>query len=356
MRPRRSFWRSGRIVRAGTPGGFNSFRMIPRFSQWCSRVRDGTILPGRHFSCLTPAVASAVRRPGGRSRRTPPTASRERPAVRRPGGVNMVASRLGGACTTIRRPGGLRFGDVISSRIVRDGLARIEFVWIVPGRARIARAEVDLGEQTWNFVNRPRGEPPWRGGVSGAGRRHPWSDAVEPGAAALNHQRVTPGAPQVPCAPSGRAPRSASTSLNPRDRRVTRENVPLADVLAGYPAISCVRAASERYGRRCHGAGAVAGASAVVACRPATALLTGCGGLYPDNVQKTSRNTFSAGLQRCGLSKSATKARIEPERARRIVGIPRFSSRPIPPRSAFVADLDTTPPRLVPGAPPVPPR
>ena len=72
----------------------------------------------------------------------------------------MVASRLGGACTTIRRPGGLRFGDVISSRIVRDGLARIEFVWIVPGWARIARAEVDLGEQTWNFVSRPRGEPP----------------------------------------------------------------------------------------------------------------------------------------------------------------------------------------------------
>ena len=72
----------------------------------------------------------------------------------------MVAARLGGACTTIRRPGGLRFGDVISSRIVRDGLARIEFVWIVPSWARIARAEVDLGEQTWNFVNRPRGEPP----------------------------------------------------------------------------------------------------------------------------------------------------------------------------------------------------
>ena len=44
-----------------------------------------------------------------------------------------------------------------------------------------------------------------------------------------------------------------------------------------------------------------------------------------------------------GLSKSATKARIEPERARRIVDIPRFSSRPIPARGAFVADLDTTP-------------
>ena len=124
----------------------------------------------------------------------------------------------------------------------------------------------------------------------------------------------------------------------------------------GRSAISCVRAASERYGRRCHGAGAVAGASAVVACRPATALLTGRGGLYPDNVQKTSRNTFSAGLQRCGLSKSATKARIEPERARRIVDIPRFSSRPIPPRGAFVADLDTPPPRVTTGAPLAPRR
>ena len=163
----------------------------------------------------------------------------------------------------------------------------------------------------------------------------------------------TPRIPPAPYAPH----RDLGTGRHdPRERHPTRENVPLADVLAGYPAISCVRAASERYGRRCHGAGAVAGASAVVACRPATALLTGCGGLYPDNVQKTSRNTFSAGLQRCGLSKSATKARIEPERARRIVDIPGFSSRPIPARGAFVADLDTPPPRTAPGVPPAPPH
>ena len=57
-----------------------------------------------------------------------------------------------------------------------------------------------------------------------------------------------------------------------------------------------------------------------------------------------------------GLSKSATKAPIEPECARRIVDIPRFSSRPIPTRGAFVADLDTTPPRIAPGAPPAPHR
>ena len=60
----------------------------------------------------------------------------------------------------------------------------------------------------------------------------------------------------------------------------------------------------------------------------------------------------------CGgsLSKSATKAPIEPERARRNVDIPRFSSPPIPARSAFVADLDTPPPRVATGAPPAPRR
>ena len=52
-----------------------------------------------------------------------------------------------------------------------------------------------------------------------------------------------------------------------------------------------------------------------------------------------------------GLSKSATKAPIEPERARRNVDIPHFSSRPIPARSAFVADLDTHPPRTRPRSP-----
>ena len=55
-----------------------------------------------------------------------------------------------------------------------------------------------------------------------------------------------------------------------------------------------------------------------------------------------------------GLSKSATKAPIEPERARRNVDIPRFSSRPIPARSAFVADLDTPPSRIASGAPSAP--
>ena len=40
------------------------------------------------------------------------------------------------------------------------------------------------------------------------------------------------------------------------------------------------------------------------------------------------------------LSKSVAKAPIAPERRKRIVGIPRFFSRPIPARRAFATDLD----------------
>ena len=56
------------------------------------------------------------------------------------------------------------------------------------------------------------------------------------------------------------------------------------------------------------------------------------------------------------MSKSATKDRIEPGRAKGIVDIPRFFSRPTPPWSAFVADSDAPPPQTVPGTPPTPPR
>ena len=49
------------------------------------------------------------------------------------------------------------------------------------------------------------------------------------------------------------------------------------------------------------------------------------------------------GAWRRRLSKSVAKTRVAPKRARRNVGIPRFFSRPIPARSAFAADLDTSP-------------
>ena len=64
----------------------------------------------------------------------------------------------------------------------------------------------------------------------------------------------------------------------------------------------------------------------------------------------------SRGPQRRRLSKSVAKARIEPERRKRNVDIPRFFSPPIPLRDAFATDLDTTPLRTVPGAPLAPSR
>ena len=51
------------------------------------------------------------------------------------------------------------------------------------------------------------------------------------------------------------------------------------------------------------------------------------------------------------LSESVAKTRVAPKRARRNADIPRFFSRPIPARSAFATDLDTSPSQTVPGAP-----
>ena len=44
---RGGMWRSGRIVRAGTPDALGDFRMIPRLRRRCGGVRGGTILPER---------------------------------------------------------------------------------------------------------------------------------------------------------------------------------------------------------------------------------------------------------------------------------------------------------------------
>ena len=70
--------------------------------------------------------------------------------------------------------------------------------------------------------------------------------------------------------------------------------------------------------------------------------------------RRPARGAPSGGPRRHRMSKSATKARIEPERAQRIVDIPRFCSRPIPARGAFAADFDTPPLRIVTGVPSAP--
>ena len=78
----------------------------------------------------------------------------------------------------------------------------------------------------------------------------------------------------------------------------------------------------------------IAGVPAMVAVRPAAALLEG--------------------PWRRRLSKSVAKARILPGCVKRNVDIPRFLSPPIPPRSAFATDPDMPLPRNVSGAPRAP--
>ena len=201
MRPRRPFWRSGRIVRASTPSGFNSFRMIPRFSQWRSRVRDGTILPGRHFSCLTPAVTSAVRRsvriPGetggadeteeASGTTTPCTADDPTRSPADPGAFPVKSS--------LREMGSRGLG---SCGLCRAGLASREPRWISASRSGITGT--DFGRAPGAVAH------PGRGGAS-LGR-------IRSGRA-FGSSAGHLGRPTSSTHPSSRAPRSVSTSLNP---------------------------------------------------------------------------------------------------------------------------------------------
>ena len=57
--------------------------------------------------------------------------------------------------------------------------------------------------------------------------------------------------------------------------------------------------------------------------------------VIPDDGSAAAVMSQNMGLRRRCLSKSVAKAPITPERARRIVDIPRFFSRPIPARGAF---------------------
>ena len=84
----------------------------------------------------------------------------------------------------------------------------------------------------------PLGSPPGalgggRGGIGGSGAGG-GPGGVEGGSGAPSPLRPDSASRMVGRRLACRdAPRFASTSLNPRDRHLTREHVPLADVLAG---------------------------------------------------------------------------------------------------------------------------
>ena len=111
-------------------------------------------------------------------------------------GVGLPAGRRVTDAVPESRPRGSRFGDVTWARMARGGVDSVELTWHYASRTRPAPAPAAPG-----LVREPA-----------RGRRGPDPDP-----------RPIPSRP-------GR----------PRARHLTRENVPLADVLAGYPTISRV--------------------------------------------------------------------------------------------------------------------
>ena len=172
----------------------------------------------------------------------------------------------------------------------RVGLVRREVVWTALRWARITQA--GLGSPAHAGPGRP-----------GPGPGPPWESA-----------RARP-APLDP-----RGPRGASFGV------VAIPAGPLASrgPLARETDARWIGAAVRK----------IAGVPAMVAVRPAAALLEG--------------------PWRRRLSKSVAKARILPGCVKRNVDIPRFLSPPIPPRSAFATNPDMPLPRNVSGAPRAP--
>ena len=171
---------------------------------------SGRIGSGRPRSCRSHRPRRVPSR-GSRGCGPGPGAPPPEPRLR---GVGLPAGRRVTDAVPESRPRGSRFGDVTWARIVPGGIARIERRWISSRWARTARGGVDSVELTWHYASRARPAPaPAAPGLvrePARGRRGPDPDP-----------RPIPSRP-------GR----------PRARHLTRENVPLADVLAGYPTIS----------------------------------------------------------------------------------------------------------------------
>ena len=172
----------------------------------------------------------------------------------------------------------------------RVGLVRREVVWTALRWARITRA--GLGSPARAGPGRPGPGPPRPGSLLGPGPHR--SARAGPRGASLG----------VVAIPAG-----SSASRGPPARETDARWIGAA-----------VRE--------------IAGVPAMVAVRPAVALLEG--------------------PWRRRLSKSVAKARILPGCVKRNVDIPRFLSPPIPPRSAFATDPDMPLPRNVSGAPRAP--
>ena len=123
------FWRSGRIVRVGTPDALGGFRVIPRFWRRRGGVRGGTILPERHVPPRTGSAGEGSCPRGGLGGVGPRTGSAGEGFWRVSGSVQVLPTPDGSHGTRIRvllRRAG-RAGPAGSGRSVRavPGLARL---------------------------------------------------------------------------------------------------------------------------------------------------------------------------------------------------------------------------------------
>ena len=129
------------------------------------------------------------------------------------------------------------------------------------------------------------------------------------------------------------APRSARSPGNPRARTSSRRSRGLSDDLARPRYFLARRGASTGGPRRPGGTGACPRGPVTFPRAPPGRRCTRHG-------RRPARGCPPRGPWRRRLSESVAKARIAPGRRKRIVDIPRFFSRSIPPRSAFATDLD----------------
>ena len=143
---------------------------------------------------------------------------------------------MGGDAALARpRPRGSRSGDVTWARIVRGGLARIERGRIPSRWARTARGGVDGVAPGSHCASRPRVR-------TGSGPGIPLSGPAIYASRSRSRPAWARPAPARGRSGSRRGPGPGPRPIPPRpgsrDRRAPREIMPLADVLAGRPAIS----------------------------------------------------------------------------------------------------------------------
>ena len=221
-----------RALRGSPPPGKSATQLRRRPPPGARSRSRGSRLTASRVRRAPPA---RPRPPGGVGRRRPRRRRRRRPSPAPGGGVELVMSPRLALCEAGWREssrGGFR----------RAGLARCEAGWTVSRWARITQARPGPGPViplSGPGITQARPGPR----RSGAGVRLRRSGS-RGGRRARTQDVLAPARGRSGCRARHRGPdpdpRPGSSRPGPRDRHLTREHVPLADVLAGQVTISAV--------------------------------------------------------------------------------------------------------------------